>query len=67
MNLGGIDDGTMLIDLAHKANKSLDDIAAFIFLNEFNHQIFNNINPYKDKTVLSRIIDEGFACYVSFL
>ncbi|MEA5004975.1 MAG: DUF2268 domain-containing putative Zn-dependent protease [Rikenellaceae bacterium] len=66
MNLGGIDDGTMLIDLAHKANKCFDDIAAF-FPHEINHQIFNNINPYKKNTVINRIVDEGFACYVSYL
>jgi len=66
MNLGGIDDGTMLIDLAHKANKSFDDIAAF-FPHEINHQIYNNVNPCKENTVIYRVVDEGFACYVSYL
>jgi len=65
-NLGGFDDGTMLIDLAHDSNKSLDDIKIF-FPHEINHQIYSGTTEQKDNAVLYRILDEGFACYVSYL
>lgn len=65
-NLGGFADGTMLIDLAHESNKSLDDIKIF-FPHEINHQIYSNTIEQKDNAVLYRILDEGFACYVSYL
>ena len=65
-NLGGFDDGTMLIDLAHESNKKLDDIKVF-FPHEINHQIYSNTTQQNDNAVLYRILDEGFACYVSYL
>lgn len=65
-NLGGFDDGTMLIDLAHKSNKSIGDIKIF-FPHEINHQIYSNTMEEKNNAVLHRILDEGFACYVSYL
>lgn len=65
-NLGGFDDGTMLIDLAHSSNNTIDDIRKF-FPHEINHQIYSNTNKVDNDAVLNRIIDEGFACYVSYL
>lgn len=65
-NLGGFDDGTMLIDLAHESNKSIEDIKIF-FPHEINHQIYSNTMEQKNNAVLYRILDEGFACYVSYL
>ncbi len=65
-NLGGFEDGTMLIDLAHSSNKNLNNITLY-FPHEINHQIYSNtIKPNKD-AVLYRILDEGFACYVSYI
>ncbi len=65
-NLGGFSDGTMLIDLAHASNNSLEEIAAF-FPHEINHQIYSNNNTQDENAVLYRILDEGFACYVGHL
>ncbi|NLP59363.1 DUF2268 domain-containing putative Zn-dependent protease [Lutibacter sp. B1] len=65
-NLGGFDDGTMLIDLAHESNKSLEDIKIF-FPHEINHQIYSDTMEQENNAVLYRILDEGFACYVSYL
>lgn len=65
-NLGGFEDGTMLIDLAHKSNKSLSDIQ-LVFPHEINHQIYSNTLQEQGNDVLSRILDEGFACYVSYM
>lgn len=65
-NLGGFDDGTMLIDLAHESNKSLEDIKIF-FPHEINHQIYSNTTEQENNAVLYRILDEGFACYVSYI
>lgn len=65
-NLGGFSDGTMLIDLANKYNNKFETIVRF-FPHEINHQIYSATVPTSSKVVLSRILDEGFACYVSFL
>ena len=65
-NLGGFDDGTMLIDLAHESNKTIEDIKIF-FPHEINHQIYSNTTEQNDNAVLYRILDEGFASYVSYL
>lgn len=65
-NLGGFADGTMLIDLAHESIKSIDDIREF-FPHEINHQIYSSTNQRDENEVLYRILDEGFACYVSYL
>jgi hypothetical protein len=65
-NLGGLGDGTMLIDLANSANTSLEDITR-VFAHEINHQIYSLTCPQKDNAVLYRILNEGFACYVSYL
>lgn len=65
-NLGGFTDGSMFIDLAHDAIRSLSDIQ-IVFPHEINHQIYSNTLKEKGNAVLSRIIDEGFACYVSYV
>ncbi|MEQ9404679.1 MAG: DUF2268 domain-containing putative Zn-dependent protease [Cyclobacteriaceae bacterium] len=65
-NLGGFADGTMFIDLAFESNKSLEDITIFL-PHEINHQIYSNTTDRNDNAVLHRILDEGFACYVSHL
>ncbi|WP_196894430.1 DUF2268 domain-containing putative Zn-dependent protease [Aureivirga marina] len=68
VDLGGFDDGTMLIDLVNKATNNLDYISNML-PHEINHLIY--ANTLKDKEgsskVLHRIIGEGFACYVSYL
>lgn len=65
-NLGGLNDGTMLIDLANENNSSEEKIIHF-FTHELNHQIHSHTEPKTDKIVLKRIIDEGFATYVSYI
>lgn len=65
-NLGGIGHGTMLIDLANESNKSFQDIKIF-FPHEINHQIYSSTIKRDKNAVLYRILDEGFACYVSYL
>ena len=65
-NLGGFGDGTMLIDLAHERNGTLKDINIF-FPHEINHQIYSNTMKQENNAVLYRILDEGFASYVSYL
>jgi hypothetical protein len=65
-NLGGFSDGTMLIDLANKYNNKFETIVRF-FPHEINHQIYSTTVPTSSNVVLSRILDEGFACYVSFI
>ena len=63
-NLGGFGNGTMLIDLAHASNQTIDDIKKF-FPHEINHQIYSSYIKEDKDAVLHRILDEGFACYVS--
>jgi len=63
-NLGGFGDGTMLIDLAHPDNANTAAISQY-FPHELNHQIYAAAQP-GGKAVLRRILDEGFACYVSY-
>lgn len=65
-NLGGLDDGIMFIDLAHDLIRNMNDITIF-FPHEINHQIYSNTIEQEDNAVLSRILNEGFACYVSYL
>lgn len=65
-NLGGFSDGTMLIDLANKYNNKFETIVRF-FPHEINHQIYSTTVPASSNVVLSRILDEGFACYVSLI
>lgn len=65
-NLGGFSDGTMLIDLAHRSIKGMNDITK-VFPHEINHQIYNNTVGQNNNAVLYRILNEGFACYVSYL
>ncbi|MEO0340079.1 MAG: DUF5700 domain-containing putative Zn-dependent protease, partial [Bacteroidota bacterium] len=65
-NLGGFEDGTMLIDLAHNRNNSMEAITT-VFPHELNHQIYSNTMRQDSKEVLHRIVNEGFACYVSYL
>jgi hypothetical protein len=63
-NLGGFNDGTMFVDLAHYSNASLDDILESV-PHEINHQIYSQTCPDTTYSVIKRIVDEGFACYVS--
>jgi hypothetical protein len=63
-NLGGFGDGTMLIDLAHPDNANTAAISQ-VFPHELNHQIYATTQP-SGKAVMRRILDEGFACYVSY-
>ena len=63
-NLGGFGDGTMLIDLAHPDNENTAAISQY-FPHELNHQIYAATQT-GGKPVLRRILDEGFACFVSF-
>ncbi|WP_196888670.1 DUF2268 domain-containing putative Zn-dependent protease [Aureivirga sp. CE67] len=65
VDLGGFDDGTMLIDLTHDSNKNLDHIFKML-PHEINHQIYSNFLKQDENKVLHRIIGEGFACYVSY-
>lgn len=66
-NLGSLGDGDMVIDLANHYNDSAEAIKKF-FPHEINHQIYDVIESRpKGNAVISRIIDEGFACYVSHL
>ncbi|GHN02691.1 hypothetical protein WSM22_41800 [Cytophagales bacterium WSM2-2] len=64
-NLGGFPDGSMLIDLANKLNNKFENIVR-AFPHELNHQIFSTA-PRSKNQVLSRVLDEGFACYVSHI
>lgn len=63
-DLGGLADGTMLIDLAHKNNFSIEQITKF-FPHELSHQVYFNQNRFNDSTALKSIIDEGLAVYVN--
>ena len=65
-NLGGFDDGTMLIDLANNSNHSFDHIIEF-YPHELNHQIYAHSQNNTENIALNKIIDEGFATYVSFI
>jgi len=65
-NLGGLADGTMLIDLAHKNNSSVTQIIKF-FPHELSHQVYANQNKFNDISALKSIIDEGLAVYVNQL
>jgi len=62
---GGID-GSMVIDLANNANASVGDISSWL-PHEMNHQIYSSRNPERVQTVIRRVVDEGLACYVSYL
>jgi len=65
-DLGGFADGTMLIDLASSATQDLEHITS-AFPHEINHQIYSHTIPDpSESTVISKLIDEGFACYVSY-
>lgn len=65
-NLGGFEDGTMFIDLAHKTNENSEKII-WLYPHELNHQIYSNTLKFEEDIVLNRIIDEGFATYISYL
>ncbi len=66
-DLGGFVDGSMLIDLGSQFIEKLSD-ATSAFPHELNHQIYTHTIPDKDLyNVISRVVDEGFACYVSML
>ncbi|WP_196887607.1 DUF2268 domain-containing putative Zn-dependent protease [Aureivirga sp. CE67] len=66
VDMGGFSDNkTMLVDLAHEQMNDLNTITS-TFPHEFNHQIYGNTLNFDKKTpIINRIIDEGFAVYVS--
>jgi uncharacterized protein YjaZ len=63
-DLGGFNDGTMLIDLSHENNISNENILK-MFPHEINHQTYGTINLFKENTVVARSISEGFAVYLN--
>lgn len=63
-DLGGLTDGTMLIDLTHGNNRSNDNIKK-MFPHEINHQLYAAVKPGEKGTVTSRVISEGFAVYMN--
>lgn len=63
-DLGGLQQGRMVIDLAHDANVSMERITMML-PHELNHQIYDIVNRDTLRTVMRRVIDEGFAVYVS--
>ncbi|HEX8335066.1 MAG TPA: DUF2268 domain-containing putative Zn-dependent protease [Segetibacter sp.] len=63
-DLGGLSDGTMLIDLSHSRNSSNDKIM-MSFPHEITHQIYGNVNKNYDTTAMGSIIGEGFAVYMN--
>lgn len=65
-DLGGFGDGTMLIDLANFSVRNADRIV-WLYPHELNHQIYANTLKIKENIVLNRILDEGFATYVSYI
>lgn len=65
-DLGGLSGGIMLIDLANKVNIN-NDVIINLYPHELNHQIYSATKPPTEKIVLDRIIDEGFATYVSYI
>lgn len=65
-DLGGLSGGVMLIDLANEVNNTNDRIIS-LYPHELNHQIYAATKPKTEKIVLDRIIDEGFATYVSYI
>lgn len=65
-DLGGLSNGVMLIDLANKVNIN-NNIIINLYPHELNHQIYSVTKPQTEKIVLDRIIDEGFATYVSYI
>lgn len=65
-NLGGLSTSEMLIDLASAINTSNERIIK-LYPHELNHQIYKNTVPESPRLVLNRVLDEGFATYVSYL
>ncbi len=65
-NLGGLSGGIMVVDLANIANQDMQDIIRAI-PHEISHQIYARTTPDSSPTVLESVINEGLACYVSYL
>lgn len=65
-NLGGLSTGEMILDLSHKQNSTNEKIIK-LYPHELNHQIYFYTKPKSEKIALDRILDEGFASYVSYL
>ena len=57
-------DGTMFIDLASFSIESQGDILSVI-PHEINHQIYSQTVPDTTYSVIKRVVDEGFACYIN--
>lgn len=64
-NIGGFDNGDMFVDFFGVGKRGADHLI-FNLPHEMNHQIFGKSNP-DDGTLLHRILDEGFSCYVNYL
>ncbi|MFK7833337.1 MAG: DUF2268 domain-containing putative Zn-dependent protease [Winogradskyella sp.] len=62
---GGIGNSAMVLDLANSINDT--EHIKLLFPHELNHQIYSSTIPNTESIVLKRILDEGFASYVSFL
>lgn len=65
-NLGGLSTGEMILDLSHNQNSTNEKIIK-LYPHELNHQIYFYTKPKSEKIALDRILDEGFATYVSYL
>lgn len=65
-NLGGLSTGEMILDLSHNRNSTNEKIIK-LYPHELNHQIYFYTKPKSEKIALDRILDEGFATYVSYL
>ncbi len=63
--IGGFSNGSMFVDFFGVGNKGAAGLI-FNLPHEINHQIFSKTNAGA-YSLLYRIIDEGFACYVNYI
>lgn len=66
VNLGGVGDGVMFVDLSFPGNTDLPSVINW-FPHELNHQIFDHTNKDTATNVLELCINEGLAVYVNKL
>ncbi|HEX2963770.1 MAG TPA: DUF2268 domain-containing putative Zn-dependent protease [Ignavibacteriales bacterium] len=62
---GGLKNIGMFVDFFGIGNEGYESLL-FTLPHEINHQIYGRIRP-DDETLLSRILSEGFACFVNYL